>query len=244
MRSIAAIGLAIVVDAVRRKLVWVAIAFAGLMAVAIPSLPSYGVGVEASVFREVSLALIYVMGMVVGLSLAASRIPAEVERRTVYNVLSRDVQRWQYVFGTWLGISLVLLGCIIAFTVTTQVIAVLRYGSPMWILWQGSLSIWYEVSVIAAFAILLSTIIGPVPVAVASIGVIFVGHLAGGYSAGDLVGTTTGFVPSLDAFNIINPVAHGAGISLLYVGIMTAVFVGWVSVLMLAASLLFERREL
>ena len=44
-------------------------------------------------------------------------IPAEVERRTVFNVISQGVRRWQYVVGTWLGMFVVLGVVMAAFTV-------------------------------------------------------------------------------------------------------------------------------
>ncbi len=102
----------VVADAIRRKVVWVVLVFAVFLGLSIPALPSYGVGVAASVFREVAIALTYIAAIVVALALSATRIPVEVERRTVFNVISRDVRRWQYVAGSWLGMFVVLGGVI------------------------------------------------------------------------------------------------------------------------------------
>ena len=114
-----AIAAAVVADAIRRKVVWVVLVFAVFLGLSIPALPSYGVGVAASVFREVAIALTYVAALVVALALSATRIPVEVERRTVFNVISRDVRRWQYVAGSWLGMFLVLGGVIALCSVAT-----------------------------------------------------------------------------------------------------------------------------
>ena len=100
MRAVWAIAGSVVADALRRKVVYIVLAFAAFMAVSIPRLPSYGVGVDEAVFREVALALMYAAAVVVVLSLSANRIPGEVERRTVYNVLSKRVHRWEYLAGT------------------------------------------------------------------------------------------------------------------------------------------------
>ena len=61
--------------------------------------------------------LTYVATMVIALSLAAVRIPGEIERRTAYNVLARPVRRWEYVVGTWLGMFATIAGVVAAFTV-------------------------------------------------------------------------------------------------------------------------------
>ncbi len=240
-RSLAIAG-SIIADAVRRKVVWVVIVFAAVMAIAIPSLPSYGVGVIEAVFREVALALIYVASLVVMLSLAANRIPSEVERRTLYTVLSRDVRRWEYILGTWLGVFAVMGGVIAAFCLTSQIVGLVAYGDPMWRLWEGALSILLETGVIAAFAVAVSTVAGPVIVVVASLGFVFVTHARTGLLGGP-DNTLWNFYPSLDTFNIINPVAHGTGVDVAYLLLMVGVFIAWVSVLLLAGSTLFEKRD-
>ena len=116
MRRILPIASAVIADSLRRKVVYVVLVFAALLVFAIPSLPDYGLGVEGAVYREVALALTYVTGLILTLSLAANRVPSELERRVVYNVLAKGVSRWEYLVGTWLGVLGVIAGAIIAFT--------------------------------------------------------------------------------------------------------------------------------
>ncbi len=241
---IAAIAGTVVADSLRRKVVYVVLVFGALLAFAIPSLPDYGLGVEGSVYREVALALAFVTGLVLALSLAANRIPAEVERRTVYNVLAKPVGRAEYVLGTWLGIFAVLAGSIAAFTVIEQVVAIIVLGEPMWLLWQGALAVLLEMGVIAAFAVALSTVSGPVVVVTASLAVLFAGHARSTLLGGEGALALKPFVPSLDAFNIVNPVAHGSGVPLLYLVSMLVVFFGLAGASLIAGSALLSRRDL
>ncbi len=242
MRNVLAIALAILADAVRRKVVYVVFALAALMAIAIPGLPSYGVGVVGSVFREVAIALTYVGALVLALALAANRIPGEIERRTVYNVLSKDVRRWEYLAGTWLGIWVVVGAAICMFTVVDQVIAFLQYGDPMFVLWEGSLGVLLEMGALIAFAVAVSTRTGPVVVAVASGAFLFAVHSRSSLAAeGTLVWR---LFPSFDSFNVINPVAHGDGVSAGQVAVMTAAFVAWVVGLLAVGHIAFRERDL
>ncbi len=244
MRAVIAIAGSVVADALRRKVVYIVLVFAAIMAIAIPGLPSYGVGVVEAVFREVSLALMYVVAMVVVLSLSANLVPGEVERRTIYNVLARDVRRWQYLLGSWLGVLGVMAGAIAAFTIVSMAVGLWTYSEVMWRLWEGALAIWLETGVIAAFAIMVSTVTGPVPVVVASLAFLFVAHLGGGLSTLQSEAAKTTFYPTLEAFNIINPVAHGTGVSIGYMALMVVVGVAWVGALLGVGALLFERRDL
>ena len=244
MRSVFAIAGAVVSDALRRKVVYIVLAFAAIMAIAIPRLPSYGVGVVQAVFREVALALMYVVAMVVVLSLSANRVPGEVERRTIYNILARDVRRWQYLLGSWLGVFAVMAGVVFAFAIIGMGVGFWTYSELMWRLGQGALAIWLETGVVAAFAIVMSTLTGPVPVTVASLAFVFVAHLGGGLSTLQTEGAKMTFYPTMETFNIINPVAHGSGVSVGYLALMLAVAAAWVGALLLAGSMLFERKDL
>lgn len=244
MSRIWPIALSVVTDSLRRKVVYVVLVFAAILAMAIPALPSYGLGIEDAVYREVALALSFVTALVLALSLAANRVPSEVDRRTVYNVLAKGVSRAEYLVGSWLGVFLVTGGAVAAFTVVQQVIAVTRYGDPMWQLWQGALAIWLEMGVLCAFAVAISSVVGPVVVVTAAMAVLFAGHSRSTLVGGEGALALRPFYPSLDTFNIVNPVAHGSGVPALYVLSMLVVFAGFVAVALAVAVLLFGRRDL
>lgn len=241
-RRIWALGASVIMDAVRRKVVWIVVFFAAVMALAIPALPSYGVGVVGAVYREVALTLTYLATLVVTLALAANRIPAEVEHRTAYNVLARDVRRWEYVVGTWVGVFLTVGAIVLAFTVIIVGVGWGVYGVPMWVLAAGTFAIWLEAGVVAAFAVAVSALAGPVIVSVSALTFLFIAH-ARGYllTSHDAL---YGWYPSLDPFNVINPVAHGSGVGVAYVGSMVLVFCAWVGVLLLVGVAAFGRRDL
>lgn len=250
-RRLASIALAVVADSLRRRVVIVVLVFSFLLVLAIPSLPDYGLGVEGSVFREVSLSLSFVMALVVTLALAANRVPGEVERRTVYNIIAKRTSRWEYLVGTWAGIFLVVGGVIAVFTLVQQGVALFQYQDAMWRLWEGALSVCLEMGVVAAIAVAISARFGPVPVVALTLTALFVGHSAGMWVGGSstLVGgegalALAPFVPTLDAFNIVNPVAHGYGVPPIYLASMLAVFAGYTLLFLGLGSLVFSRKDL
>ena len=238
------IAFGVVADSLRRKVLYIVLVFAALLAFAIPALPDYGLGVEAAVFREVALALAYVTALVLTLSLAANRVPSEVERRTVYNVVAKGVSRWEYLVGTWLGVVLVVGAGLAAFTVVEQIVGLVTYGEPMWRLWQGAFATWLEMGVIAAFAVAISAVAGPVVVVTASLAALFIGHARSTLLGGEGALGLQPFVPSLDAFNVVNPVAHGQGVPPLYLASMVVVFCGLAGVSLIVGGVLFSRRDL
>ncbi len=244
LTRVLAIANAVIADAARRKVVWVVVVFTAILAIAIPALPSYGEGVASAVFREVSIALMYSAALVVALALAVNRIPVEIERRTVFNVITRDVRRWHYVVGTWLGMFVVLGLVIAAFSAVTIGIGAFTYSELMWRLFQAAFALWLEMGVILAVAVMLSCAYGPVTSAVAALVFAFVGH-----SVPSLMNLPEGvrvpwYIPGLDVFNVIMPVAHGSGYALAYAASMLIVFTAWVGLLLMAGSAILSRRDM
>jgi len=246
MRKMLAIAAAVVADAIRRKVVWVVLVFAVFLGLSIPALPSYGVGVASSVFREVAIALTYAAALVVGLALSATRIPVEVERRTVFNVISRDVRRWQYVAGTWLGMFTVLGGLIFACSIATIVIGYLTMPGDevMWRLLEAAFAVWLETGVIMAFAVMMSCLFGAITAVVGALAFTFIGHAVITFLRLPEGARAPWYFPSLDIFNVINPVALGTGYGPLYALSMVVAFCAWIALLLLGASLLFRGRDL
>lgn len=242
MSALLTIAGAVMRDAVRRKVVWVVVVFAGLLALVAPSLPSYGVGVVSAVFREVSLALMYAAAFIVTVVLASTRIPSEVERRTLFPVLARDVRRWHYVVGTWTGLVAVMAVALVSFTVVATVVGLVAYREVMVRLVEGAFAIALEMAVIAAVTVLLSTRFGPVTSVVGAVAFAFIGH-----SVGTLAGPGSElpwYVPTLDVFDVISAVAHGNGYGVAYAASMCGVFVALSGLALVAASAVFEGRDL
>lgn len=246
MNKVLAISSAVVADAIRRKVVWVVIVFAVLLGLSIQALPTYGMGVQASVFREVAISLMYTGAMVVMLALAATRIPSEIERRTVFNVVSRDVARWQYVVGTWLGMFAVVGAIIAASAIATIAIGYFTIpGSEiMWLLFEAAFAVWLEMGVIMALTIMLSCSFGAVTSIVGALAFTFIGH-----STVTLLNLPEGarapwYFPSLDVFNVTNPVALGNGYDLGYALAMLVVFAAWTALLLFGGSMMFGGRDL
>jgi len=243
MNKTVAVASAVVADAIRRKVVWVVVVFAAILALVIPTLPSYGVGVVGAVFREVSIALMFSASFVVALSLSAVRIPGEVERRTVFNVLARDVRRWEYVVGTWLGMFAVVGVVVLSFTIVAVAVGGFTYKELMWVLSEAAVAVWLEMGVLMAFTVMMSTRFGAVTSVVGALAFTFVGH-----SVGSLFATTPGgspwYLPTLDVFNVINPVAHGSGFGVTYAFAMLGAFIAWAGILLVIGSVVFEKRDL
>lgn len=244
MSRVLTIARAVFLDSIRRRVLLVVLVFAAIMVGLIPSLPDYGLGVEAAVYGEISLAVTFATALVVVVGLAVTRIPSEVDRRTLYTVLARPVARWEYLAGTWLGTFMTAGMLVVAFTLIGQVVALRTYGQPMWLLWLGAAGILLELGVIAAFAHAVSTLVSPITTIVASIAFVFLGHSRATLLGEEGALALQAFYPSLDAFNVVAPVTHGSGVPPLYLLSMVVVFIGFVGLLLVVGTVMFRGRDI
>lgn len=241
MSRVAPIAGAVLADAIRQKVVWIVLIFIAALAFVVPSLPSYQQGVVSAVYREVTIALMFVLSMAVGLALATTRVPSEVDRRTVFMLLAHDVRRWQYLAGTWAGILAVVGLALLAFNAVALALGVVFYGEVMLKLLAAAFAVWLETGVVLGVALAVTAWYSTITSLVAALAFLFIGHSVAGLIAS---GEPPWWLPTLDIFNVTNPVAHGSGYSLLYAAAMLGVFVGWSGIFLAIGSAVFSRRDL
>ncbi len=114
----------------------------------------------------------------------------------------------------------------------------------MFVLFESALAVWLEMGVLMAFAVMMSTRFGVVTSVVGTLAFVFVGHSVGSLLPRTAEGAAPWYVPTLDVFNVINPVAHGSGYGVGYAGSMLLAFAAWAGLLLIAGSALFEGRDL
>lgn len=70
--------------------------------------PSSG-SLEIQVIKSMAFGIILLGGLVLSIFLSFDLIPSDIDKKTVYTILSKPVRRWQYVLGKFLGTILALL---------------------------------------------------------------------------------------------------------------------------------------
>ncbi|MDW8322085.1 MAG: ABC transporter permease subunit, partial [Armatimonadota bacterium] len=64
---------------------------------------------ELTLLKSLGLGVIQLASMFICIVMGISLIPTEIERRTIYTVLSKPVQRYEFVLGKFLGGILTML---------------------------------------------------------------------------------------------------------------------------------------
>src|SRR5271157_4049812 len=109
MGRIVTIALGAFKESVRERVLYNLIVFAFLMIGAAVLLGNISVGVEQMVLVNLGLAAISVFGLLIAIFIGIGLVSKEIERRTIYNILSKPVTRAEFILGKYAGLLLTLL---------------------------------------------------------------------------------------------------------------------------------------
>jgi ABC-type transport system involved in multi-copper enzyme maturation permease subunit len=255
MRNVLSIAWNVVRDASRRRIFYVVFLF-GLVVLAVsPLLPNFELGTTGAFLKDISISLTSLFGVVLAFILAVTQIPGEIEKRTIYNILSKPVNRAQYLLGKYLGILISLFGIMLVMSLEILVLLGAKTSVFSPVILQGVFAVFLEAAVISAFCLMLTTLTS-VPITIfAAILFYFLCHIKTSFLHQKLIGSTSGFlkvlagaayyaIPNLENFNISQQVAYGGGASAYYMLRITGYAIFFAAVFIIIAFAAFRRKDL
>src|ERR1700686_5789203 len=92
-------------EAVRDRVLYNLIAFALLMSGAAILVGQISIGIERLVVINLGLTAVSLFGVVIAIFIGIGLVSKEIDKRTLYTVLSRPVQRWEFIVGKFFGLA-------------------------------------------------------------------------------------------------------------------------------------------
>ncbi len=241
-------------EAIRNKLLYTLLFFSVAIigtAVLIASL-SYVEGER--IIQDIGLAAIRLFSVGIAIFVGIGLIHGEVDRRTIYTILSKPVSRAEFLLGKFLGLLLTVWLQVILMTVAF-VIVTSATGSRIDSGHAAALFLTaMELMVIVALATLFSAFTTPLLAALFTLGVYTLGHLSRDMLAlarqaeveGVKVAATWLYrlLPDLESFNLTIQAVHGLTISPAEIWLPMLYAVGYAIALLFVASFIFQRRDL
>jgi ABC-type transport system involved in multi-copper enzyme maturation permease subunit len=243
-------------EAVRDRVLYNLIAFAVLLTGAAILVGQISIDIERLVVINLGLTAVSLFGLVIAIFIGIGLVSKEIDKRTLYTVLSRPVRRWEFIVGKYCGLAGTLV--VNTFLMAMGVFAALWYVSHNLLMADGWILvalyfIVLQFLIVTALALLFSSFSSPLMAAVFAFCLFVIGSFAEdlrGFAAiehgvsGWLATAVAYIIPNFSALNIISLVAHGQGVSghlILYNSIYALVNV---SAALCGAVLIFERRNL
>jgi ABC-type transport system involved in multi-copper enzyme maturation permease subunit len=250
---IAAIAANTVRDAIRSRVLYILVFFAVVMIGTSVLLATLSYVERDRILQDVGFSAIRFFGAAIAIFMGVGLIHREVERRTIYTILSKPVTRAEFLAGKYLGL-VATLWLQLAIMVAAFVLVSLATGAPLGPGHAVALGlVAVELAVVVAFATLFSSFATPFLAACYSVGLYLVGHLTrdlrglGAASDSAAVQQATVWihrvVPDLSALNRSVEAVHGLPIPLPEVGFALLLGIAWCLGFLLVAVLVFERRD-
>jgi ABC-type transport system involved in multi-copper enzyme maturation permease subunit len=65
--------------------------------------------VETKIIKDICVSAISIFGILITIFISASVVPAEMDNKVIYTVLSKPVRRYQYLLGKFLGVQFIII---------------------------------------------------------------------------------------------------------------------------------------
>src|SRR6476646_3931266 len=96
-------------EAVRDRVLYNLIAFALLLTGAAILVGQISIEIERLVVINLGLTAVSLFGVVIAIFIGIGLVSKEIDKKTLYTVLSRPVRRWEFILGKYFGLGLTLL---------------------------------------------------------------------------------------------------------------------------------------
>ena len=266
MRTIRLVAGAVFRESVRDRVPYSMVAFAVLLIAASYLISQLTAGQDLKIIKDLGLAAVSVFGMLIAVFLGIGLVSKEVERKSIFALLSKPVTRTQFIIGKYVGLIATLVVNLGVMTVAYYLVlaymnatasAATRAGwatpalDPRLLL--AIVLVMAEVALVTALALFFSTFSSPLLSALLTLGLWVAGHFNSDLRHfGDVidsppvVAVARGLyyvLPNLAPFDVKAEAVYGLPISAEHVAFTLLYAVLYSGVLLTAAIAIFRRRD-
>jgi ABC-type transport system involved in multi-copper enzyme maturation permease subunit len=244
-------------EAIRDRVLYNLVFFALMMMGAAIFVGQISIGIERIVIVNLGLSAISIFGLLIAIFIGVGLVYKEIEKRTLYSLLSKPIRRWEFLVGKYAGLLLTL--GINTLIMTLGLAAALFYVGRPFLRSDATILvavyfILLELALVTALALFFSCFSSPMLSTLFTLGIYITGMFAKDIrDFGDFTSSTPlkaitrtiyYLLPNFHNFNAIAAAAHGDRISSALIWQNTLYAGLYVSLLLLASSAVFSRRNL
>lgn len=253
MNAVITLALAGFTEARRNRVTLVVVAFALVMILSTSIVLSLTVFTFDRVATDFGLGVMSLLLVGLAIFLSSNQLSREIDRRTVFLVLSRPVSRAQFVIGRVLGTIITLWVMLAAMTAIffAQMALLELYITGAQAAAIAALA--FELVLMTSLGAALSSVSGPLVSSMCAIGVYLIGHGAADLyeiatsSKSEMVKTVGRgmywIIPQLDRLDYRIAAAHGLPVDWQQVAIACAYALAYAGVLLVVAIVAFRRAD-
>jgi ABC-type transport system involved in multi-copper enzyme maturation permease subunit len=266
VRAVSLVAVNVFKESVRDRVPYNLVLFAVLLIAASYLLGQLTAGQDVKIIKDLGLAATSLFGLFIAVFIGIGLVSKEVERRSIYSLLSKPITRPQFVAGKYAGLALTIVVNVAVMTVALYL--VLAYMTAMTdpkiqSVWDAPgidprmlkavILIVVELMIVTAVALFFSTFSTPLLSAALTFGLYIVGHFNADLKNFERVVQSKPavwlargiyhLVPDLSAFDVKTQVVHGLPVPASYIALTVAYGGAYIAALLLASAVIFSRRD-
>jgi ABC-type transport system involved in multi-copper enzyme maturation permease subunit len=259
MRVIGHVAVSVFKESVRDRVLYNLVVFAALLIGTSYLIGQLTAGQDVKIIKDLGLAAIATFGLLIAVFIGIGLVWKEVERRSIYSLLSKPVRRHEFILGKYIGLALTLL--VNVGVMTAAFYAVLAYLGTQFPaaaatdpgMLRAIALIVVELLLVTAIALFFSTFSTPFLSAALTFGLWIIGHfnadlrnfesVVQSRTAGYLARGLYYLLPNFAAFDIKTQVVYALPVSASYIVTTTLYGMVYIALLLTAAVAVFARRD-
>jgi ABC-type transport system involved in multi-copper enzyme maturation permease subunit len=255
-RRIRAIALNTFRESIRDRVLYNLILFVLILVAASALVSDLSLDMESQFTATLGLSAMLVFGALIAIFIGVGLVYKEIDKRTIYSLLSKPVQRHEFIIGKYAGLCLTLLVNTAVMVLATELALLYVNGSFVRIhsaVLAASILVYLELAVLVAVALMFSSFSTPMLAALFSFAVYVIGNFskdllqmaALANSAVSRVALTILYylLPNLSNFGFITEASHGQVVPIGMALSATVYAVVYIAILLSAAVLIFQKRN-
>jgi ABC-type transport system involved in multi-copper enzyme maturation permease subunit len=236
----------------REKLLYNLLIFALLMIGSSILLSRLTLGDYHRLILDLGLASINIFGVLIAIFVGISLVSKEIDKKTIYTIISKPVSRYAFLLGKYLGLVITLLANTIVMIIGLLIVLQVMDVPITALLFKSLATIFIELMVITAVALLFSTFTSSTLSAIFTLAIYVIGHLSADLKTfGDkletmgrgVVNALYYVMPNLERFNLKGHVTNHVDVPTTDLLLTLAYGLSYTAMLLLLSAMIFQRRD-
>lgn len=243
-------------ESVRDRVLYNLILFVLILVAASVFVSDLSANVESEFTAALGLSAMLVFGAFIAIFIGVGLVYKEIDKRTIYNLLSKPVHRYEFIAGKYAGLCVTLLVNSGVMLIATE-LAILyvngRFVRLQLAVLAAAYLVFLELALLIAVALMFSSFSTPLLSALFTFAVYVIGNFSGDLlqmamisnskSTSVLLKVIYYLVPHLSNFSFITEASHGRMVPPRMALSATVYAIVYISILLSAAMLMFQKRN-
>lgn len=214
---------------------------------------SWSLNQQVKLVKDFGLSAMSLFGLLIAIFVGIRLLYQDMERKTIYMLVSKPIRRWQIITGKYAGLALTVLVNLVVMTISLYIVDFLIEHQLDWGLLSGILLIYFEILLVIGWAFLFSSFTSPMLSAALTVLIYIAGHLSPALklftqlhpenASNKLLLLLYAILPNLENFNIKTAVVEHLHLPELTVPSALLYGIAYTGILLLLTSIILEKRN-